>query len=211
VMLAFKQFSAKRDDAVLVASWHSPFTQISAGFKGRLNAPLGVDGNGRLDVKRWARENGIDPGRVVDIGQVPNQQMPLILREMDTALQPSRCEGGTNFVAMEAMACGIPVILGNNTGVRDIIADGNAIPLKRQTPVSSPDGWGVEGWGESDIEEIVAALDALYDSTALRTQTGAAGARFMAGQTWQKHAAALHAAIAGVQAGRAMNLQAVEP
>jgi hypothetical protein len=42
--------------------------------------------------------------------------MPQILREIDVAVVPNRFEGGTNLVAMECMACGMPVILSANTG-----------------------------------------------------------------------------------------------
>ena len=40
VLLAFKEFSRRHDDAVLVTAWHSPWPQLSVGFKGKLNAPL---------------------------------------------------------------------------------------------------------------------------------------------------------------------------
>ena len=47
--------------------------------------------------------------------------MPKYLISSDTALFPNRCESGTNLVAMEAMAAGIPVILSNNSGHLDLI------------------------------------------------------------------------------------------
>ena len=47
--------------------------------------------------------------------------MPDVLRRADVALFPNRCEGGTNLVAMEAAAVGVPVVLSANTGHLDVI------------------------------------------------------------------------------------------
>jgi len=122
------------------------------------------------------------------VGPMPNQMIPFILREMHCSLQPSRAEGCTNLVAMEAMACGIPVIVANNTGVKDLIAGSNCVALMQQGPVVHPDDRGTEGWGESDVDEIVAALESLYQSLEMRRSVGAAAAEFMRPRTWAKHA-----------------------
>ena len=191
VLLAFKIFSEKYDDAVLVTAWHSPWPRYAAGFKGRLSVPIELGADNQLAVKKWVADNGVDPARVVDIGPVPNQMVPRVLQEMDCALQPSRAEGGTNLVAMEAMACGLPVIVANNTGVKDVIQGSNCIALMRQTAVNHPEDRGSEGWGESDVDEIIAALEALYHSREIRRDVGAAAAEFMRHRTWAGHAAEL--------------------
>ena len=188
VLLAFREFSRRHDDAVLVAAWHSPWPNMAKGFQGRLDAPLELNADGKIDVTKWAADNGIDPSKVIDAGSIPNQAMPVILREMDCALQPSRAEGGTNFVAMEAMACGVPVIIARNTGAIDLIAENNCIALERQSPVADIEQLGCEGWGESSVDEIVEALERFYASSTLRKEIGAAGAAFMRERTWQKHA-----------------------
>ena len=191
VLLAFREFSRRHDDAVLVAAWRSPWPEYSAGFQGRLKAPVGLAADGELDLAGWLAANDIDPDRFVDLGRMPNYAMPNILRDMDCALLPSRAEGGTNLVAMEAMACGVPAILARNAGVADIALDDNCIALTDQGPVAPPSGCGTSGWGESDIDEMVAALERLHASAALRRQVGAAGAAFMKSRTWAGHALAL--------------------
>jgi glycosyltransferase involved in cell wall biosynthesis len=190
VLLAFREFSRRHDDAVLVTAWQNPWPERSAGFQGRLIAPLKM-ANEKLDLARWSTENGIAPGRVIHLHRMPNHLLANYIREMDCALQPSRAEAGTNMVAMEAMACGVPVIVGRNTGMTDLIADGNCVTLNRQTPVIHPHGWGTEGWGESDVAEIVAALEELYADREKRDRIGAAGAAFMQTRTWAAHADAL--------------------
>jgi glycosyltransferase involved in cell wall biosynthesis len=191
VMLAFREFSRRHDDAMLVTSWQSPWAERAAGFKGRLEAPISLDANKKLDVKRWAAENGIDPNKVIDIGIIPNQLLPMVLREMDCALQPSRAEACTNMLVKEAMACGLPVIAAANTGVKDLIREGNCIPLLRQTPIVDRGNSGCEGWGESDVEEMIEALERLYASAELRRTIGATAATFMQDRTWGNHAAKL--------------------
>jgi glycosyltransferase involved in cell wall biosynthesis len=190
VLLAFREFSRRHDDAVLVTLWHSPWPQLSAGFQGKLGAPLELTPQGAIDVKRWVARNGIDPKKVIDIRQVPNASMPSVLREMDCALAPSRAEACTNLLAKEAIACGVPTILAANTGVKDLIAEGNSVPLTRQRAVRNYPLSGTEGWGESDVEEIVAALERLYSDTALRRKIADAGAAWMVeeGRTWSNHA-----------------------
>ena len=166
VIIAFRRFAERHRDAVLVTSWHSPWLHFSQGFRGHLAAPLVVGANGTLDIRRWAVENGIASEQLIDIGLVPNVLLPGVLREMDVALQPSRAEGGTNLPVKEAMACGVPVIAALNTGLLDLLSDENSIPLRRQTPVAFADVTGTDGWGESDVDEIDAALEYAYQDRA---------------------------------------------
>jgi glycosyltransferase involved in cell wall biosynthesis len=45
---------------------------------------------------------------------------------------------------------------------------------------------GVEGWGESDVEEVVAALENIYNNRDRAQSKGQAAAAFMQNLTWQK-------------------------
>ena len=189
VLLAFKEFSRRHANGFLVTAWHSPWTQFSVGVKGKLDVPIELDETGKVNVKKWATDNGIDPGRVIEIFQLPNQMMPMILREMDVALQPSRAEACTNLPVKEAMACGIPVIVSENTGMKDLITEDNCLPLRRQTSIPDTADWGNEGWGESDVDEIVDALELLYADHKRRKAIGARAAEWIAAnRTWQRHA-----------------------
>ncbi len=191
VVLAFRQFAARHPDAVLVTAWHSPWPQISRGFGGRLESPLRIGERGMLDVMRWVTENGLNPRQFIDIGPIVNVLMPGVLREIDVVLQPSRAEACTSLPVKEAMACGVPVIAARNTGMLDILTDDNCIPLRRQSRVIPIDATGTEGWGESDIEEIVAALEFAYQNRAAAAAIGARARQYLIdnGRTWQHHAA----------------------
>lgn len=99
VVKAFRIFARKHPEAMLVTAWHSPWPHLAKGMD--------------LDLTEFA-------DRVIDVGPVPNGQMAPVYRECHVGLFPNRCEGGTNLVAMEAIACGLPVLLSNCTGHRDL-------------------------------------------------------------------------------------------
>jgi len=191
VILAFERFAARHPDATLVTAWHSPWPQYSVGFGGRLESPIRMGPRGMLDVMRWVTENGLDPGQVIDIGQIANVLMPGVLREIHVVLQPSRAEACTSLPVKEAMACGIPVIAARNTGMLDILTDENSFPLRRQSRVIPINDLGTEGWGESDIEEIVAMLEFTYQNRAAAAATGVRARQYLIdnGRTWQQHTA----------------------
>lgn len=193
VLAAFREFAARHEDAVLVAAWHSPWPGRATGFRGILPQPLHQDGNGTPLISRWAADNGVPSHQFIELPLTANSLMPAVLREMDCALQASRCEACTNLPAMEAMACGVPVILADNTGVRDLIGADNCIAVAASGPVSGPSGVGTAGWGEARVEEIVAALETLYTDTARRRRIGACGAAWIIEnrRTWRDHAVAL--------------------
>jgi glycosyltransferase involved in cell wall biosynthesis len=195
VISAFREFAARHDDAVLVTAWNSPFpVEWSAGFQGNLPSPLRTYA-GQLQITQWAVENGIKPHQFIELPLTANSLMPAVLREMDCALQVSRCEACTNLPAMEAMACGVPVILADNTGMRDLIDSDNCVALRCQDRVDGPSPMTTEGWGESRAEEIVVALESLYVDTQKRKRIGARGADWILEhrRTWRDHAADLKA------------------
>lgn len=195
VLLAFRAFAARHPDAVLVTSWHSPWpiTALTVNLNPNI-APVVLTGDGKLDPARWAYANGIAEQQFIDLGVVPNHLMARVLREMDVAIFPNRCEGGTNLVAMECMACGVPTILADNTGQRDLIATGSPYPLTVQRDVA-PVGSGTDGWGETDVDEVVAALEHAYANRDDASRRGLAGAAAMQGWSWKNQIGRLHSAL----------------
>lgn len=156
VLLAFRAFAERHPEALLIATWHAPWSTAARDpFANDRVAPLPLGPEGRPDIAAWIAANGIAPRNFLDLGAVPNGQMAPLYREADVAIFPNRCEGGTNLVAMECMACGVPAILAANTGHLDLIAGENCYPLGRQATVASRPAIGTEGWGESDVEEIL--------------------------------------------------------
>ncbi|HTT83289.1 MAG TPA: tetratricopeptide repeat protein, partial [Rhizomicrobium sp.] len=132
VVAAFRIFARRHPEAVLVTAWHSHWPELARGMD--------------LDLSAF-------PGRVIDTGALPNGLMAPIYRECDVALFPNRAEGGTNLVAMECLACGVPTILSDCTGHRDLLRLGLGHKLAQK-----PSRLWSE-WGESDVDEVVEALE----------------------------------------------------
>lgn len=63
------------------------------------------------------------PANMIPIGKLAEQDMARAYQECDAVLLPSRAEG-FGYAALEAMACGKPVIASNNTALPEIIVNG---------------------------------------------------------------------------------------
>ena len=191
VVAALRGFLRRHPDAVLVTAWHSPWPQAARSLDHSGKAgPVPINGEGRLDVLDWAVRNGIPASQIVDLGAIPNSHLPVVLREMDAAVFPNRGEGGTNLVAMECMACGVPTILSANTGHLDLVGEDLCFPLIHQGPVQRPgmSGVAIQGWGESSVDEIEEQLERVYQDRGEASRRAARGAARLAELTWQRTA-----------------------
>ncbi|MBF0178729.1 MAG: tetratricopeptide repeat protein [Magnetococcales bacterium] len=185
VVLAFRAFVQRHPEALLVTAWHSTWPAIARNLEANPGiAPVVFAPDGAVDCAAWARANGIPEGAFLDLGPLRHEETPAVLREMDVALFPNRCEGGTNLVAMECMACGVPVILARNTGHLDLIREGSSLLLTRQTPL--PDGENQRDWGESDVEEMVEALEFCWRERERAAAIGEQGAAFLREWSWER-------------------------
>jgi glycosyltransferase involved in cell wall biosynthesis len=192
VLAAFKVFSDRHPEAMLVTAWYNPWPDAirSLDWSELLN-PVALNHARQINIAEWASANGIRGDRVIDLGWVPNHKMPSILREMDVALFPNRAEGGTNLVAMECMACGLPVILSRNTGHSDIAIQDACYALEdqRQTRRGFAGYDGVPGWGESQLDELLEKLEQVFHDRTEATRRGNNAARAIAELTWSTTAA----------------------
>jgi glycosyltransferase involved in cell wall biosynthesis len=191
VAAAFRAFRQRHDDAVLVTSWHNAWPkaegvrQIMASriFDG---ANL-LDAEGRINVRRWLSLNGVPEDSVIALPEIPNALLPPVIRECDVAIFPNRCEGGTNLVAMETLALGVPSLLSANTGHMDLLDRQIGFALVDQTPVpeasSNPD---YDVWGESSVDEIVERLEAVYRNREAFREVALAHARLMEDLSWTR-------------------------
>lgn len=188
VVAAFRQFAKRHSDAVLATVWQNPWgvSPDDLGTAGHVDGDIEVDENGCQRIEKWAVQNGISSSQIVDFGKVPNTLMPDIYAQASVAVFASRCEGGTNMVAMEAMASGVPCILSANTGHLDLITEDNCFPLFKQSPLTIQKTKETSHWRESDIEELVDALERVYHDREEAKTRGSNGARFMRDWTWEK-------------------------
>ena len=189
VIAAFKRFHTKHPEALLLTTWHNFWPQYMLGMEqtGNVTGLPNINRDGSLGISQWLAANGLPIDSFIDIGLIPNHLAGQILREADAAVFTNRCEGGTNLVAMESMACGIPTILSANTGHLDLIYSNICYPLSHQGRVKPTAHFpGVEGWGESDVDEVVQALEQIYTNREEAKNRGLAAANFMLDWTWEK-------------------------
>jgi glycosyltransferase involved in cell wall biosynthesis len=98
--------------------------------------------------------------RVRHVPHVPRWELPALYRTADVFVLPSLVEG-FGLVALEAMACGVPVVISTNTFADDVVTDGvdgYIIPIR-------------------DPEAIAERLKYIYQHRAERDRIGDAGRR----------------------------------
>ena len=186
VVAAFREFVKTHPDAVLATTWHNQWPQSMEGIKlgSHVENVPQIDDEGNCDIARWIAENGVPAKNIHDYGLVLNHLMPKVFAEADVAVFPNRCEGGTNLVAMEAMASGVPCILSANTGHLDLIEDDNCYPITNQAEISGLPY--AKDWGESSVDEIVELLCRVYANKHEARLRGEQGTKFMQDWSWEK-------------------------
>ncbi|TLZ77571.1 MAG: glycosyltransferase family 4 protein, partial [Methanobacteriota archaeon] len=73
--------------------------------------------------KALAYDLGLTSDRCEFLGRVPYESMPTLYRQVDAVVLPSFTES-CPMVALEAMACGTPLIAADVGGVSEIVRDG---------------------------------------------------------------------------------------
>jgi glycosyltransferase involved in cell wall biosynthesis len=194
VLAAFRIFHQRHPEALLVTAWHNVWPATAMSMTESRLAPVApkVDGQNRLCIAEWAADNGLPPDAFHDLGFLGRHQIAETLWECHAAVFPNRCEGATNLVAMEAMACEVPTVLSANTGHLDLIRGGDdageVYPLTRQTPVPDRNGTRID-WGESDVEELVERLEEIHADRQAAKARAARAAAFVRGErTWRHFA-----------------------
>lgn len=109
---------------------------------------LMVIGGATLWSDYTAHLKGLNPAVATYVGGIPSEQLPALLRSATLLVVPSRYEPGS-IAAVEALACGLPVVLS------DAIGAGEA--------VSGPH---VRVHTAGDVDGLEAAVRALLDASA---------------------------------------------
>lgn len=142
----------------------------------------------RARLEAVAREVGV-AGRVRFVGAVPHAQLAQHYSAADVVVVPSFYES-FGLVAVEAMACGVPVVASRVGGLTSTVQDGRSgylIPWRCPGPFAEK-------------------LDLLLENTALRDALGANAARSMQAYSWRAVATALREQYAAVIRERAAPL-----
>jgi len=179
---AFSIFSQKYPEALLITAWRSDWEKTFSESVNQSNlcAPLKLQSDFKKSIGTWIEGNRIKPSQYLLLDSISNAHMSDVYAEVDVALFPNRCEGGTNLVAMETIRSGVTSILSANTGHLDIIQQDNCIALLDQKNIG---GNATLGWGESSIDEILYHLEHAYSLGGIDKTTAS---RSMASYTWSE-------------------------
>lgn len=159
VVTAARRFLAAHPDAFLIVAWRSAWEKLMVRelAQSRLVEPIEWQEDMGAGIAAWLEANGIPDRQRWVLGQVANRLMPQVLRECDVGVFPNRCEAGTNLVAMECLASGVPIIASRNSGHLDLAGALGLLSLRDQSPAAVP------GWYESSVDELIERLEAEYE------------------------------------------------
>ena len=148
------------DPAVKLAVIGSPF------FAGQADSPFFAE------LRKQAEALG---ERIVFTGFVPNEQLPAYYRMADAACFPALWEEPAGITAIEAMACGCPVIATDSGGMPEYLEGSGAVLLRRD---EIWDGECTPVPGVPELSgQIAEAILALKTESARRAEMAAAGVR----------------------------------
>lgn len=159
---AFKRFRALPEgrEAVLVCAWDNPWPLTMDGIwlSGYVKGAPAIRG-GKADVTGWLAKNGVPSDAVVDCGKMSQPELAQALRSCDVGVFPSRAEGATNMVLVEALSTGLPCLASSGHGHEDVMP--NLLPTHSVVPQGCRLVRSTDGWRETDPDVIVEGLVAV--------------------------------------------------
>ncbi|MFQ5685375.1 MAG: glycosyltransferase family 4 protein [Candidatus Scalindua sp.] len=191
VIKAYKVLQDRHKDVVLVNSWFNPWADSMKTMEASPYIKFDITSKDYVTIiNKILQDNGLDLERVITLVPRPNALMARIYKNSDIGLFPNRCEGGTNLVLMEYMACGKPVIASYSSGHKDVINKDNSIMIKKMEPLCINDGSGtqVAEWDDPDLDETVEHLEWAYQHRDELKSYGAQAGKDMKEHTWKKSA-----------------------
>ncbi len=194
VIRAFKVMQDRHDDVLLVNSWFNPWPSSLQTMSASPYIQYKCESDNYFrNIENLFLTNGVDPKNVVTLPPKPNVAMAGIYKNTDCGLFPNRCEGGTNLVLMEYMACGKPAIVSNSSGHRDVANEQNALMLKRMKTLNISDNeTRIAEWDDPDIEEIIDRLEWAYNNRTSLGVIGNAAGKSMKKFSWKSAAEQFH-------------------
>lgn len=200
VLRAVKILQDKYPDVYLVNCWYNLWPESVRQMAG--SPYISFE---HRDKESWTDtmlrtyvQNGLDPERIATMELVPHHQLRSLFKQTHVGVFPNRCEGGTNLVLMEYMACAKPAVASFTSGHMDILTDTNAILLRRQKDldVCCDDGTLIGRWQEPSLEELVEKLESAYHHRDTLEAIGRQAGQEMRRYTW-RHCARRLARIIG--------------
>lgn len=194
VLKAIQILQQKYPDIILINAWYNMWPNSMKLMKNSKYIDFEYKGKGWVEIMtNIYTRNGIDPNRVLTYELIPNKELRGFYGETDIGLFPNRCEGGTNLVLMEYMACAKPVIASYNTGHTDVLTEDNSLMLTDMKPYKLYDNsnnlWA--DWADPSLDEIIAKIEYAYNNRDEIRRLGKRAGEDMKKLTWTESARSL--------------------
>ncbi|MFZ5806473.1 MAG: glycosyltransferase family 4 protein [Verrucomicrobiota bacterium] len=188
VLKAFSILQRKYPEMELLTVWENQWEYSLRTMQASPLIQFELKGQTWKDQLEYiCRINSVDVSRVKILPLTPQSQMRDIIAGTHLGVFPNRCEGGTNLVLMEYMACGKPSVISYTSGHKDIANEKNALLLKNLKPIEICDSQGKQmiRWEEITLEELIAAIEYAYHHRDETAQLGQQAAEDMKQWTWE--------------------------
>ena len=194
IIEAFKRFNKYCPNSILIAGWGN---LGNVGLHTISRSKYVTDSPKNGDAKsifKWLIKNDMSQSNLMVPEIIANSHLPNIMKQADVAVFTSRCEGGTNLMAMETLACGIPTLISANTGHLDLIEMGMAHLIAvgsegigKVPALITADYGGDEAaeWGETNPDELVECWLRLWKEKEVWREKGVIGAKQIDAMSWQ--------------------------
>jgi glycosyltransferase involved in cell wall biosynthesis len=205
VIAAMRQVMRKYDDIRFVCAWGNPWlrnmdTMAQSQYIKYYSSPP----NWQSRILGTLERNGLQLDRCEVLSLRANSAMPDVYCRCDLALFPNRCEGGTNLVAMEAIACGLPSIISYSSGHKDIVSANDPLVLKNLRTVAAVDSRGIVTgrWQEPLLDELIERIEFAYSNHRLLQEQAVRKASEIRRFTWPLAAKAIETGLQSADATR---------
>ncbi len=190
VLRAVKILQDKYPNVILINAWYNMWPNTMRFMAEAKNFNFDLQGNSWQEIMMHLYKiNGLDLNRVITLELIQNNKLPEIYLKTDIGIFPNRCEGGTNLVMMEYMACGKPVIASYNTGHKDILTEENSLPIFTMKSFERySNNKKIARWYEPDFDEIVEKLEYAYLNRNEIRNIGKQAGKDLKNFTWKKSA-----------------------
>lgn len=194
VLKAVKILQQKYQDIVLINAWFNMWPKTMELMAESRNIKFELKGNTFTEqMMNLYNVNGLDTSRILTNEIVQNTMLRELYKNTDIGFFPNRCEGGTNLVMMEYMACGKPVVASFNTGHKDILTNENSLMLTEMKPYkifnSRKELWA--DWYEPSVDEAVEKLEWAYLNRKEIRKIGRNAGEHLRSFTWKESAKTL--------------------
>jgi glycosyltransferase involved in cell wall biosynthesis len=193
VLVAFRELQKKYPEIALINCWFNLWPDTIRLFKFSKYMVLGTGNSWSEFMNDIYARNDVDATNVKTCELVDNHNLRDLFATTDIGLFPNRCEGGTNLVMMEYMACGKPVLGSWTSGHRDILTPNNSLLLDDLQPFQIFDQQGQlwTDWEEPKVHQLIERIEYAYHHRDVLHQLGQRAGEDMRRLTWQQTAKSL--------------------